>query len=402
MPERDLDFTSHNLHVDLHEVKRMFAMHTDNGCRYLLKQTLERLMVDDLTEHLQAQWNQRTVTRRSHRNGFRYRSLLTKQGELELKVPRDRRGEYQPGYFDRYKRVESVVDQGIRSMFLRGVSTRKVGEVLDALCGFKVSAGYVSIVTKQLDKLVRQYENSAIDDNYAFLFIDGVYVRIRFELEVKRLVLLVAYGIKRDGSRRILSFRLAKRETRAAYLSFLENLKARGLKGNNLDLIALDGSPGLWSAVDEVYPFSLHQLCWVHKLRNVAKHCPKKYRELCVSEAAKIMYCETSGKAANQFRNWRKKWASLAPGAVDCLEKDFHKLIPFLEFDPKFHKVIRTTNVIERCFREVRRRLKVMGYFQNTKSCKRITVSLFEYYNHKWETKIHRLKAVADYYTDAA
>ena len=151
------------------------------------------------------------------------------------------------------------------------------------------------------------------------------------------MVLLVAYGIKRDGSRKISSFRLAKRETRAAYLSFLENLKAKGLKGNNLDLIALDGPPGLWSAVDEVYPISLHQLCWIHKLRNVAKHCPKKYSKPCVNQAAEIMYCETFGKAAKQFRKCRKKWASLAPGAVDCLEKNFHKLIPFLEFDPKFH-----------------------------------------------------------------
>ena len=97
------------------------------------------------------------------------------------------------------------------------------------------------------------------------------YVKIRYELEVKRLVLLAAYGIRRDGSRKILSFRLAKRETRAACLSFLENLKARGLKGDNLDLVILDGSPGLWSAVEDVYPFAGHQLCWVHKLRNVSK-----------------------------------------------------------------------------------------------------------------------------------
>jgi len=402
MPVRELDFTRHNLHLDLHEVKRMFAMHTDNGCCYLLKQTLERLMADDLTEHLQAQWNQRTSARQDYRNGYRYRSLLTKQGELKLKVPRDRLGEYQPEYFDRYKRVEPVVDKGIRSMFLRGVSTQKVGEVLDALCGFKVSASYVSSVTKKLDELVREFENSAIDDDYAFLFIDGIYVKIRFELQIKRMVLLVAYGIKRDGSRKILSFRLAKRETHAAYLSFLENLKARGLRGDNLDLIILDGSPGLWSAVDEVYPFARHQLCWVHKLRNVSKYCPKKYRQQCVSEAAQMMYCLTSRKAANLFRKWRDQWQPLIPRAVNCLEKDFDKLIPFLEFDSKFYKVIRTTNVIERCFREVRRRLKVMGYFQNTKSCKRITVSLFEYFNHKWANNIHRIKAIREYYANVA
>ena len=355
-----------------------------------------------MTEHVQAGWNQRTENRVAYRNGYRSRTLLTRLGEIDIQVPRDRQGEYKPDYFDRYKRVEPVIDKGIRSMFLRGVSTRKVGEVLDALCGFRVSAGYVSSVTKELDKLAREYENSAIDDDYAFLFIDGVYVRIRYELEVKLMVLLVAYGIKRDGSRRILSFKLTKRESRSAYLSFLENLKARGLKGNNLDLIILDGSTGLWSAVEEVYPLIEHQLCWIHKLRNVAKYCPKKHRRECVGEAARIMYCNSSGKAANRFRQWQKKWQGIIPRAVDCLARDFDKLIPFFQFDAKFHKVIRTTNVIERCFREVRRRLKVMGYFQNPKSCKRITVSLFEYFNHKWSNGVTKIKAIKEYYIKAA
>ena len=402
MSVKQLDFSKPNLTIDLCEVKRMFSMHTNTGCRRLIKQALEASMAYDLYQHLQAGWNERIQTRSGYRNGYRQRSLLSNFGEIELKVSRDRAGEYQPDCFDRYKRVTRSVDNGIRSMFLRGVSTRKVGEILDALCGFEVSASYVSKVTKELDKLVKKFENSAIDDDYAFLFLDGLSIRVRYELKVKRMVILVAYGIKRDGSRRIISFRLVKKESHAGYLSFLENLKARGLKGNNLDLIIMDGALGLWSAIEEVYPDISHQLCWVHKLRNIAKYCPKKYREECTREAAQIKYAGTSRKAANQFRKWRDKWQKLIPKAVSCLEKDFDKLIPFLEFSAKFHKVIRTTNVIERCFREVRRRLKVMGCFQDSKSCKRIVVSLFEYFNGKWTKKIHRIKTIAEYYLKAA
>jgi putative transposase len=402
MSAKQLDFSKHNLTVDLAEVKRMFAMHTNNGCRYIVKHFLENIMAHDLYEHLQAKRNERTEIRRGYRNGYRYRSLLSSFGKIEFQVPRDRSGEYQPDCFTRYKRIDRAVDDGIRSMFLRGVSTRKVGEILDALCGFEVSAGYVSTVTKELDELVRSFENSAIGDDYAFLFIDGLSIRVRYELRVKRMVLLVAYGIKPDGSRRLLSFRLAKSETHASYLSFLENLKTRGLRGNKLDLIIMDGAPGLWSAVEEVYPAIPHQLCWVHKLRNIAKYCPKRYREQCSREAAQIMYALTTCKAANQFRKWRDKWQDKIPRAVRCLERDFDKLVPFLEFSASFHKVIRTTNVIERCFREVRRRLKVMGYFQDSKSCKRIVVSLFEYFNKKWSKRIHRIKAITEYYLKVA
>ncbi|RKX17679.1 MAG: IS256 family transposase [Candidatus Zixiibacteriota bacterium] len=402
MPAKRLDFSKHNLVFDLNEVKRMFSMHTQDCCRHMVKRLLEESMLCDLQHHLQAQWNQRTESRSGYRNGYRERTLLTGFGSLELQVPRDRAGQYKPGCFERYKRVERTVDEGIRSMFIRGVSTHKVGEVLDALFGFKVSASYVSSVTRELDSLVREFENSAIDDDYAFLFIDGIYVRVRYELQEKRMVLLVAYGIRRDGSRKILSFRLAKRESRASYQSFLENLKTRGLKGHKLDLIIMDGSPGLWSAVDEVYADIPHQLCWVHKLRNIGGYCAKRYRKQCVGEAAQIMYAKTPRKAANRFRKWRDKWQSKTPRAVRCLEKDFDKLIPFLEFDPEFHKVIRTTNIIERCFREVRRRLKVMGSFQNSKSCRRIVASLFEYFNIKWTAKINHIKSITKYYQEAA
>ena len=161
----------------------------------------------------------------------------------------------------------------------------------------------------------------------------------------------------------------------------------------------MDGCPGLWSAIDEVYPLVPHQLCWVHKLANISKYCPKRYRESCVGEAAKIMYAGSSVKAAQLFRQWRVKWIDKIPKAVKCLERDFDRLIPFFEFSSEFHRVIRTTNVIERSFEEVRRRLKVMGYFQNTKSCKRIILSLFFYFNKKWERRTERIIPIAQYFS---
>jgi transposase-like protein len=399
---RELNFSEHNLSVDLWEVKKMFAEDFNDGCRYLIKQAFEGIMCCEIKDYLRAEPYERSDRRRSQRNGSRQRSLLTNVGIIELEVPRTRDSGYVPDIFDRYKRVHGVVDRGIKEMFLKGVSTRKVRDVLDVLCGAGVSAGYVSQVTKQLDAEVRRFENEPIADDFAFLFLDALSMRIRFEIRAQRRMVLVAYGVRRDGSRRLLSFRVVKSEGTGTWRSFLENLKVRGLRGHNLELVTMDGAAGLWAAIEEVYPLVPHQLCWVHKLRNIAKYGPRAKREACVSEAARIMYAQSSAQAAKLFRQWKKRWQEINPKGVACLERDFERLIPFFEFDPSFHKVIRTTNVIERCFKEVRRRLKVMGYFQNTKSCKRIVMSLFYYFNGKWDNRKERIAPIGRYFKQAA
>ena len=183
---RELNFSSHNLSVDLLEVKKMFSEDLNDGCRYLIKQAFEKIMRYEVNSYLKTEPYERASDRQSYRNGYRKRSLLTNAGLMELEVPRTRDGRYVPSVFERYKRVHDIVDRGIKEMFLKGVSTRKVGDVLNALCGAGVSPGYVSQVTKQLDKEVKLFMNEPIDDEYAFLFLDALSMRIRYELKAKR------------------------------------------------------------------------------------------------------------------------------------------------------------------------------------------------------------------------
>jgi len=399
---KELNFDKHNLNIAMSEVKDLFRMHFEQGCRYVAKRVCERILALDFEAYIRADRHQRTSRRRGYRNGYRHRNLLTAVGLLDLKIPRDREGRFRPTLFRRCKRVEKNLDDLIRCAFISGVSTDKVGEVLDVLCGHRVSASYVSTVTKELDSAVKDFNNSPLEDDFVFLFLDALTVKIRFELKVKSVKLLVAYGIRKDGKRSLISFQRAPSESAACWRTFLDNLHVRGLKGRNLKLIILDGAPGLWSSVAEVYPLIEHQLCWVHKLRNVASYCPKRYRQECVSQATQIMYARAAGVAANRFRAWKQQWKTIIPKAVSCLEKDFDRLIPFFVFPQKIHKMIRTTNVIERCFREVRRRLKVMGYFQNSKSCDRIIYAIFNYFNCKWKRNCRRIKAIEEIFRKAA
>ena len=394
MSYNELDFSRRNIVFALSEVKDMFRMHFERGCSYVAKGILEKVMAADFEGFVGAGRYVRRDGRRGYRNGYRHRRLVTTVGTIELAVPRDREAAWQPEVFERYKRVEPVVDATIRSMFLNGVSTRKVGDILDILCGSRLSASYVSKVTKELDSAVQAFANRPIEDDFIFLFLDAISVRIRVELHVKRYMLLVAYGIRSNGTRELMGFQKVKSESAGNWRAFLNNLEVRGLSGRMLKLIIMDGAAGLWAAVEEIYPLIPHQLCWVHKLRNVARHCPKRYRQECTGQAARIMYATSSAIAARQFRQWRDRWQNQAPKALRCLEKDFDKLIPFFEFPQQIRKLIRTTNVIERAFREVRRRLKIMGYFQNAASCRRIVYALFNYFNHKWHRNNEIIKTI--------
>ena len=176
---KPLDFSNHNLVIDLGEVKQMFNEDLSEGGKYLLEEFFHQVMAHDLYEHTRARRHERTPARGGYRNGYRDRPdgrpsgryLLTPLGLLRLHIPRDREGTYQPDCFERYKRVQQEVDEGIKAMFLRGVATRKVGEVLEAMCGGRVSASYVSKVTKGLDEQVKAFHNTPIKDDFAFLFL---------------------------------------------------------------------------------------------------------------------------------------------------------------------------------------------------------------------------------------
>jgi transposase-like protein len=402
MPYRELNFDGHNLTLAMSEVKDLFRMHFEHGCRNIANWLYERALAADFDSFINASRHQRSSKRRGYRNGYRRRSLFTSVGVLDLKVPRDREGRYQTELFARHQRVDGSLKETIRAMYLRGVSTRKVGEILEVLCGVRLSASEVSAISKELDRSVRDFANRPVADDFVFLFLDALTVKIRFELKAKKVKLLVAYGIKADGTRELISFQRANSESTACWQAFLENLRVRGLEGRKLKLIVMDGGAGLWAAVEEVYPLVDHQLCWVHKLRNVARYCPQRYRAECVSEAAGIMYASSSATAAKSFRAWKKRWHEKIPKAVNCLEENFDRLIPVFQFPENIRKMIRTTNAIERSFREVRRRLKVMGYFQNSKSCDRIIYANFDYFNSKWKQNNQKIKSIRDLETNAA
>lgn len=365
------------------EVKENFW---DTDARLKVKHLLKMLMEQTLVEDLELQ--RRQMGQPAYRNGYYARSLVTQFGLInELRVPRLREDTFQTRVFDRYQRHQNQVDTMIQNTFLAGVSTRRVGEVLNQLLESKISSTKVSRVCLQLNAQVAVYHSRPLIDEYQYLILDAITLKVRYNGKYHNRKVLAAYGITLFGKREMIDFKQAKGESREAWESFLQNLYNRGLEGKHLKLIAMDGSAGLKAACELVFPQAQIQRCWFHKLQNVSNYCKKKYREDCTHQARRIYKAKNQVQALKEFKAWKKSWQRLCPDAVHCLEKDLEQMLAFLDC-PKSHRIrVRTTNVIERTFREARRRIRVFSCFTNIKSSERILYAIFDYLNRRWKAK---------------
>ena len=355
--------------------------------KVLVTRLLRETMEEEIIEQVRVAKYERGALRRGYRNGYRYRSLLTDFGLLDVVIPRDREGLYHPSVIDRYQRRQSRVNTLVREMFLSGVSTRRVQEVLSPILEAPLSAQSVSRIVRSLDAEVRRFHDKRLEDNCQYLFLDGVTLRVKGAGGVKKRMVLCAYGIKADGARELVSFRQASCESAVQWEAFLNDLYHRGLEGRQLRLIVTDGCPGLHQALETVYPYIPRQRCWAHKLRNIASKVRRSHQDECLSEAKLVYQAQTRRDALASFHTWAKQWRSLESNAVTCLEKDMDEMVAFLDRPKEHWRKIRTTNVIERAFREVRRRTRPMSCFQNSASVDRIIYGVIAHLNTNWRQK---------------
>jgi len=250
-----------------------------------------------------------------------------------------------------------------------------------------VSPQTVSRLSRELDDMVNEFHQAQLEDDIRYLYLDGVSLRMRGPNKRKRVHMLVAYGVRADGSRRLLAFLRSRGESEADWRGLLEDMYRRGLKGNNLALIVTDGCPGLAAAIQTVFPRAKHQRCWVHKMRNILQKVKKREYDEVKRDAQAIYRADGISDARLAFREFRLRWSKQYPAIVKQLEKDLPELLSFMSFPKALWRKLRTTNVIERCFVEVRRRTRPMVCFVNVGSVDRILYSIFNRFNLDWENR---------------
>lgn len=327
---------------------------------------------------------ERSQERRNSRNGFYQRNLDTVYGWIqEIQIPRPRKGGFSPRCLKKFGRRELALERLVRECYVRGISTRDVSWITESLADIPLSSATVSRLTDEWLVEVKRWHERKLPDDYIYLMLDGVWIKNRY-MGGKRRLILVAYGIKSDGVREIIDYRFAQSESESCWLKFLTNLSYRGLEGKQLKLITTDGCHGLGNALEIVYPTTPHQLCWAHKMRNILQYVKEKDKTE-VNQGLRHLFSGewTVKKATTLINSWRRRWYKRYPQAVRCLERNMEHMLLYLDCPGEHHKAIRTSNHIERQFKEYRRRMKPMEMTPTLLSADKILFALTMVRNDK-------------------
>lgn len=356
--------------------------------RQQLKMLIESSLELSRTAQLGRLRYERKPERAGYRNGYYERDLETGFGLIrQLQVPRLRHGSLAQQLFERYQRRRPEVERFIRALFFAGVSTRAVAEVVEILLGIAPSAAAVCRMVAAIDREVKAYHERPLCDDCVYLFLDGLSVTLKEAPSAKKRLVLVAYGITSEGKRVLLDFRVAPSESGEEWERFLLWLRRRGLVGANLKMVVTDGGKGVRRAAQDAYPNTPYQLCWVHKLRNVAGYLRRANQRTCLRGARAIYLAKNRREAIRAFKTWKATWEGVEPQAVECLARDLEALLTFLKCPQEHRVLVRTTNYIERLIRELRRRTRPMGAFADKMSCERLFFGVVRRLNNRWSDR---------------
>jgi putative transposase len=355
----------------------------------LVGEVVQQVLEAEMDEALQAGKGERTEERLGYRSGYRSRTLVTRVGKLELRVPQDRQGRFSTQLFERYQRSEKALVSALAEMYVQGVSTRKVKAITEELCGHAFSASTISEINKKLDGELAAFASRPLEEDYPYLILDARYEKVREGGCIRTRAVLIAIGINWDGRRCVLGVELAARESAASWREFLLGLKARGLSG--VELVISDDHAGLRQAIPQVVPEARWQRCYVHFLRNALDHVPRKADEDCLKELRWMYERRHLAEARRDLAAWLAKWQSKYPKLCDWVEANIEETFTFFVLPVEHHKHLKSTNMLERINEELRRRTRVVRIFPNGESCLRLVRALTVEMHENWIEAIRYL-----------
>jgi len=357
-------------------------MEEDDLFKEMLKESIQQYLEAEMDEVLGAEKWQRNEGRRGYRSGYYTRSLVTRVGKIELRVPQDRLGRFSTEVFERYQRSEKALFLSLAEMYVQGVSTRKVKKITEQLCGQSFSASTVSRLNKQLDKSLKRFAERPLEEDYPYLILDAKYEKVRENSVVRSRAVLVAIGINWDGRRCVLAVDLANRESTSSWRDFLLRLKNRGLHG--VEFVVSDNHAGLKKAIVEVLPNSSWQRCYVHFLRNALDYLPRKADDDCLKELRWMYDRRSLEEARKDLAAWLSKWQTTYPKLCDWVEESIEETFTFYKLPIQHHKHMKSTNMLERQNEEIKRRTYVIRIFPNAESCLRLVRALAVELHENW------------------
>lgn len=348
----------------------------------LMQEALQQVLEVEMDEALQAEKGQRSPHRLGYRSGYYPRTLVTRVGKIELRVPQDRQGRFRTEVFARYQRSEKALVTALMEMYLQGVSTRKVKAITEELCGHEFSSATISRMVGALDTELEKFATRRLEEAYPYLILDARYEKVREDGAVRSQAVLIAIGIDWEGRRNILAVELANRESTSSWKDLLTGLRERGLRG--VELVISDDHPGLRRAIPEVLPEAVWQRCYVHFLRNALDHLPRKADDDCLLELRWMYDRRNLDEAREDLAAWLAKWGGRYPKLCSWVEDNIEETLSFYRLPREHHKNLKSTNMLERLMEEIKRRTLVVRIFPNAAACLRLVRALAAEMHENW------------------
>jgi putative transposase len=363
------------------ELRQMLSEDSDL-LKTIIEQTVQQVLEAEMEEALQAGKSERSEHRLGYRSGYYGRTLITRVGKIELRVPQDRQGRFRSEVFERYQRSEKALVAAMLEMYVQGVSTRKVKSITEELCGHEFSSSSVSRMVKTLDEELEKFAHRRLEEPYPYLILDARYERVREDGAVRSQAVLVAIGISWEGRRNVLAVELAHRESACSWRELLVSLRQRSLQG--VEFVVSDDHGGLRRAIQEVLPEAVWQRCYVHFLRNALDYLPRKADDDCLQELRWIYDRRDAQEARQDLAAWLLKWGKRYAKLCAWVEENIEETFSFYRLPRQHHKNLKSTNMLERLMEELKRRTLVVRIFPNAAACLRLVRALAVEIHENW------------------
>ena len=356
-----------------------------NALRPVIETLLNEAMKMEREEALKATPYERNPERTGYANGYKEREYASRMGSLRIQVPQARGLYFYPRCLEKGERSEKALKLAIAEMYVQGVSTRKVAEITEELCGFEISSTQVSRCAKLLDEELQKFRDRPLAEKYAYVYFDAEYEKIRHDHSVIDMATLVAIGVTQEGKREVLGISSKLSEAEVHWRSFFEDLQRRGLSG--VRLFISDAHAGMAAARRAVFPSVKWQRCQFHMAQNAQSYAPKESMKKDIAESVRrIFQAYEYGSAQEEKRKCIEKYKISAPEFVKWLEENIEEGLTCFSFPEAHRKKIRTVNGLERLNREIRRRTRVATLFPNVASCERLITAVLQGVHEEWIT----------------
>ena len=368
--------------IQLTKQDLMKLLTEDDAMKHLLQKLLQEVLEAEMETALQASKSERTGGRLGYRSGHYPRTLVTRVGKLELKVPQDRQGRFSTELFERYQRSEKALVAALMQMYVQGVSTRRVKTITEELCGHEFSASAISELNVKMDEELKRFMHRRLDEPYPYIILDARYERVRENGVGQSRAVLITLGIGWDGRRHVLSVELANRESTGSWKEHLLRLKERGRHG--VQLVVSDDHAGLKRAIMEALPEAHWQRCCVHFLRNALDYLPRKQADDCLVELRWIYDRHDANEARHDLAAWLARWQDKHPKLCAWVEANIDETFAFYRLPRAHHKHLKSTNLLERLNQEIKRRTLLVRIFPDEASCLRLVQALAVETHEEW------------------